>query len=1070
MKRIIRLIGAVALTALFSSSSITAQKLDHVLNEALVKLEAGTNIADLEERFVQFDGQETNFQVVRPISRKMNIYIVSFDQNAVNEYKFRDALSRHPNVEVVQVNHILQYRETTPDDPSFTTQWQWQNVAAELAWDVATGGTTANGDEIVVAIYDDGGDLDHPDLIANNWINQDEIPGNNIDDDNNGYIDDVYGWDFGSNSNNVDGGSHGVNVAGMVGAVGNNGTGGTGINWGVKLMNLGTSSIQQESNVIEFYSYALDMRQRYNETNGAEGAFVVATNSSWGIDFGDPNDAPLWCGFYDTLGEQGILNCGATANQELDIDAVGDLPTACPSEYMIAVTATDNNDIRQFSAYGATTIDVGAPGDNIYTTSSGGGYTNTSGTSFASPLTAGVVALLYSAPCSNIANLALSDPPLAAQTIRDYIFEGSEAVGNLPGTIVHGRVNAANSIQLVMDNCGPCPPPSGISVVDIVDISSTINWSSPSTSLSTNLRWREVGAATWTEVVGVTSPYSLTGLTACTDYEVQLEDLCDSNEQSGYTASFLFSSEGCCISPEGLAIDGITLTDANATWSDIFAAESYNVRFKETAATTWNTVNATTPSYAMTGLTECTDYEVQVQTVCTSGVMTPFTESVLFSTSGCGSCIDQTYCSIESDDTSEEWIDAVIVNTLNNVSGGAGTNGYSDFTGMMSTDVETYNTYDITLTPGFAGQNYNEYWVIYIDYNQDGTFDQANELAFDGEAATTEVVNGTITIPSDATLGLTRMRIIMRFGNGGPNPTAPGPCNDINYGEIEDYCINILQGTVPCESPENLSSNTITENTATLQWNASAIGESYNVRYKAVAGTTWTTDNTSGTSLAIAGLTECTDYEFQVESVCAGGELSGYTDSHEFLTTCVCVAPTGLDTMNVQTNSAVVVWDAVTNAEDYSLRYKLLSAADWNNLTINATSLSLSNLAECSNYEYQVRSNCPNSESEYSGSAFFNTACATSVNDLDAGIQQLAVLPNPFNDQFAATFNLDEATDVNVVLYSPTGQQINTYNFNNLGAGTHRVELKELSNLSTGVYFVTFNTNLGTTVRKVIKQ
>ena len=1065
MKRIIRSISAIVLTTLFTICSLSAQELDHALNEALVKLEAGTDLDIFQERFTQFNGQETKFEIVKPIARKMNIYLVSFDHNAVNEYEFRDAIARHPKVEVVQVNHILTYRETTPDDPSFTTQWQWENVAAELAWDISTGGTTANGDEIVVAIYDDGGDLDHPDLMANNWVNEDEIPNNNIDDDNNGYVDDVNGWNFGSNDNDVDGGGHGVNVAGMIGAVGNNSIGGTGMNWDVKLMNLGTGSLA-ESSVIEFYSYALDMRQRYNETNGAEGAFVVATNSSWGIDFGDPNDAPLWCGFYDTLGEQGILNCGATANQELDIDAVGDLPTGCPSEYMIAVTATDLNDIRQFSAYGATTIDVGAPGDNIYTTASGGGYQNTSGTSFASPLTAGVVALLYSAPCSNIANLALSDPALAAQTVRDYIFEGSEAVGNLPGTIVHGRVNAANSMQLVMDNCGPCPAPSAISVSDVLDISSTLSWNNASSTLSTNLRWRELGAATWTEVTGVSSPYPLSGLTACTEYEVQLEDFCIDNEQSGYTTSFVFSTEGCCVAPEGLAISDLAINSANASWSSIFAAESYNIRIKETAGATWDMTNLTMTNYAFTNLTECTEYEVQIQTICTSGILTDFSESVVFATTGCGSCIDQTYCSIESDNSNFEWIDAIMVNTLTNTSGGSGNDGYSDFTGGMSTDVETFNAYDITLTPGFDGQDYGEYWAIYIDYNQDGEFDQTTELAFDAGATTPEIVTGTITIPSDAVLGLTRMRIIMRFG--GDN--APEPCDNFTYGETEDYCINILQGAIPCESPDNLSSNAITETTATLQWNPATIAESYNVSYKEVIASSWITDNVNGTSLSLTGLTECTDYEFQVESVCAGGDLSGYSDSHEFLTICACATPTGLDTMNVQMTSATVLWNAVTNADDYSLRYKLLSATNWDNLTINATSLALNNLMECSDYEYQVRSNCPNNESAYSGSSFFNTACLSSIHDIDAGIQHLAIQPNPFNDQFAATFNLDEATDVNVILYSPTGQQINAYRFNMLGAGSHQVELKELSNLSTGVYFVTFNTSLGTTVRKVIKQ
>jgi subtilisin family serine protease len=143
------------------------------------------------------------------------------------------------------------------------------------------------------------------------------------------------------------------------------------------------------------------MRRLYNETDGEKGAFVVATNASWGINGGEPADSPLWCAMYDSLGAQGVLNCGATANNNVDVDVVGDLPTACPSDFMISVTATNIDDMRTFSAYGATTIDVGAPGDNVYTTSISGGYGTTSGTSFASPLTAGVIGLLYSAPCAS---------------------------------------------------------------------------------------------------------------------------------------------------------------------------------------------------------------------------------------------------------------------------------------------------------------------------------------------------------------------------------------------------------------------------------------------------------------------------------------------------------------------------------------------------------------------------------------------------------------------------------------------------------------------------------------------
>jgi subtilisin family serine protease len=124
-------------------------------------------------------------------------------------------------------------------------------------------------------------------------------------------------------------------------------------------------------------------------------------------------DAPLWCAFYDTLGAHGILSAGATANLNIDIDANGDLPTACPSEYLLSVTALNHNNERTFSAFGLTQVDFGAPCEDIYTTRRNYGYGTTSGTSFASPVAAGLVALLYSAH-ARFADLIHSNPSAAA--------------------------------------------------------------------------------------------------------------------------------------------------------------------------------------------------------------------------------------------------------------------------------------------------------------------------------------------------------------------------------------------------------------------------------------------------------------------------------------------------------------------------------------------------------------------------------------------------------------------------------------------------------------------------------
>ena len=268
-----------------------------------------------------------------------------------------------------QFNHEVQSRETLPDDPALNQQWHHvqngdHDIDSDLAWDITTGGQTADGTRIVVAVLEGGGaNYNHIDLIDNHWVNGQEIPDNGIDDDNNGFVDDYNGWHAQNNNDNIGGGGHGTSVSGMIGATGNNGSGGVGVNWDVEIMqvDMGFGGLS-EANVIAAYDYPYEMRVLFNESQGARGAFVVATNASWGIDLANPANYPIWCGFYDTLGEAGILNCGATANQQYNIDTQGDMPTGCSSPYMVSVTATNNQDVRTFSGYGATTIDLAAPG------------------------------------------------------------------------------------------------------------------------------------------------------------------------------------------------------------------------------------------------------------------------------------------------------------------------------------------------------------------------------------------------------------------------------------------------------------------------------------------------------------------------------------------------------------------------------------------------------------------------------------------------------------------------------------------------------------------------------------
>ena len=432
-----------------------AQEPNYLPNEVLVQLASNVDATMLAQETSAFAIDNATL-----VSRPMNIWRLQLELSTLTENQAIIELYRNPNVLVAQKNHKIELRATTPDDPLFANQWQYfqaddKDIDADDAWDVTTGGTTLNGDVIVAAVLDDGIDLNHDDFEDNLWTNEAEIPDNGIDDDNNNYTDDYKGWSIVTNSDNIAGGGHGTPVAGIVGAKGNNGLGVAGVNWDVKVMVIKNNFNTNEAKVIEAYSYALEARILYNTTNGAEGAFVVSTNASWGVDFGDPNDAPLWCALYDTLGENGILSCGATINGNFDVDVVGDLPTACPSEYLITVTNTDITDNKVTQAgYGLETIDLGAPGAGAYTTAQGNGYGGFGGTSGATPHVTGTIALLYSAPCQGLADLSLSDPAAAARMVRDYILNGVDPNPSLDGiTTTGGRLNVNNAMQDLMANC-----------------------------------------------------------------------------------------------------------------------------------------------------------------------------------------------------------------------------------------------------------------------------------------------------------------------------------------------------------------------------------------------------------------------------------------------------------------------------------------------------------------------------------------------------------------------------------------------------------------------------------------
>ena len=443
------------------TSQVQAQN-DHVPGRLMVQLKHGVS---LEKVLLDFENSrpEARLSSVKTLSRRINIWLLEFDPNQVSETEFLYEVREHELVEIAQFDHTNLEVRAVPNDPDYDQQWSLKNtgvnapngtedINAEAAWDLSTGGLTIPGDTIVVAVIDEGFDIIHEDI--NFWKNLDEIPLNGIDDDNNGYVDDYDGWNTYSDTGFIDPNvfpNHGTHVSGIIGAIGNNNIGITGVNWDVEILPVRGSSTL-ESTVVAAYAYVLEQRASYNESNGIEGAYIVATNSSFGVNFGQPSAYPLWCAFYDTLGSYGILNVGATTNLGINVDTDGDIPTTCPSNYLLSVTNTDGtHGLVSGSGFGSTHIDLGAPGLDIYSTIGSSNYDYDTGTSMSTPHVAGVVALMYSLVCQELFDYYSDDPAGLVTEIRNLILsQGTEASSSLANvTATGGVIDMLESLEAI---------------------------------------------------------------------------------------------------------------------------------------------------------------------------------------------------------------------------------------------------------------------------------------------------------------------------------------------------------------------------------------------------------------------------------------------------------------------------------------------------------------------------------------------------------------------------------------------------------------------------------------------
>lgn len=402
----------------------------HIPNQVLVKFKPEIDQISIDNILGRFNAnalEHIHTNAMKASGDKSGIYVLNipfevFD--GINKFK------QMPEVEFAEPNYIYNHFATS-NDPYVTNGSLWgmlggsgspYGIGAVTPWAANKTGST----DVYVAIIDEGVMFNHEDLSANMWVNPYETAGDGKDNDANGYIDDVRGWDFAGNNNSTydgNGDDHGTHVAGTIAAKGGNGKGVAGVNWNLQLITckfLGNNG-GTTANAIKAIDYATNLKTQH-------GLNIVATNNSWG-------GGGFSQGLKDAIDRAGaadILFIAAAGNSGTNNDATPSYPASYSSSNIIAVAAiASNGSLASFSQYGATSVDIGAPGVGIYSTlptkKNSSTYGSYNGTSMATPHVTGAAALYASINSS--ANAA---------TIKSAILNSAVATSSLSGKCVSG--------------------------------------------------------------------------------------------------------------------------------------------------------------------------------------------------------------------------------------------------------------------------------------------------------------------------------------------------------------------------------------------------------------------------------------------------------------------------------------------------------------------------------------------------------------------------------------------------------------------------------------------------------
>lgn len=343
---------------------------DYARGQLIVKIKATIDVTDIEQ-LAQGQGLTMRSLHRAATARPNKEHIMLLSHPTRSTAQLMAALKHDPTIEYAEPNYIKQL-SSLPNDPDFNLLWGLHNTGqavngtsgiadADIDYEESLELARYPNPEVVVGVADTGMSILHPDLNANLWINPNEIPENGIDDDANGYIDDEYGYDFGTDTHwMVDNDNHGTHVSGTIAAVSDNAIGISGVHGAARLLPLkieASDGSLYTSDIIEAFLYAVDLKN--------SGVNLVAVNAS----FGGPSYTQAEHDAIDDMNTAGIILCAAAGNDGFNNDTTPSYPANYDLPNIISIAATDqNNNLASFSNYGSSTVDLAAPGVNIYST------------------------------------------------------------------------------------------------------------------------------------------------------------------------------------------------------------------------------------------------------------------------------------------------------------------------------------------------------------------------------------------------------------------------------------------------------------------------------------------------------------------------------------------------------------------------------------------------------------------------------------------------------------------------------------------------------------------------------